>query len=143
MGFRIRSTLFQCTTRPPLHSTTLHHHYTSALATHSLKSLELLHSHLLPFPLYRCTIQAPRQSIATTPTSKLKFNSLTSHYNTAIPPFFKHSTGNPSSPGALPDFVHSLPPYFLQRFALSFKSPNTGICQLPTTLIFNNLITNK
>ena len=43
--------------------------------------LKLLHSHLSPFPLYRGTIQAPRQSIGTAPVSKLKFNSLTSHYN--------------------------------------------------------------
>ena len=57
-----------------------------------------------------CTIQAPRQSIGTTPISKLKFDSRTSHSNTAIPPFFKHSTGNPSSPGASPDSFHSLPP---------------------------------
>ena len=39
--------------------------------------LELLHSHLCPFPLDRGTTQAPRQSIGTTPISRLKFNSLT------------------------------------------------------------------
>ena len=40
--------------------------------------LEMLHSHLSHFPLYRGTIHAPRQSIAigTTPISKLTFNSL-------------------------------------------------------------------
>ena len=71
-----------------------------------LMSLELLHSYLSPCPLYRGTIQAPRQFVGITPILKLKFNSLTSHSNTAIPPFFKHSTGNPSSPGALSDFIY-------------------------------------
>ena len=33
--------------------------------------LELLHSHSSPFPLYRGTIQAPRQSIGTTPIQNL------------------------------------------------------------------------
>ena len=32
-------------------------------------------------------------------------NRLTSHSITAIPPVLKKSTGNPSSPGALPDFI--------------------------------------
>ena len=67
--------------------------------------LELLHSHLSPAPLYRGTIHAPRQSICTTPISKLQFISLTSRSNTAIPPFFKHFKGNQSSPGAFPDFI--------------------------------------
>ena len=61
-------------------------------------------------------MQAPRKSIGTNPISKLKFNSLTRHYNTA----FKHFTGKPSIPGALPDDFFSF----------------TGIRQLPTTLIF-------
>ena len=42
-------------------------------------------------PFVQGSIQAPRQSIGATPKLKLKFNSLTSHSNTAIPPFFKHS----------------------------------------------------
>ena len=65
-----------------------------------------------------------------TPISKLQFNSLTSHPKTAIPPFFKHSTGNPSSPGAFPDFISfTYSPISSNYFALSFKSPNTGIRQ--------------
>ena len=55
-------------------------------------------------------ILAPCEFIGTTPISKHMFNSLTCHSSTAIPPFFKHSTGNPSSPGALPISFHSLPP---------------------------------
>ena len=55
--------------------------------------------------LYRGTIHAPCQFIGTTPISKPAFNSVTSHSNTAIPPYFKHSTGNSSSPGALPDSI--------------------------------------
>ena len=62
--------------------------------------LELLHSHSSPFPFYRGTIHAPRQSKGTTPKSKFTFNSLTSHSNTSIPPFFKSS-----NPGALPDLI--------------------------------------
>ena len=96
--------------------------------------LELLHSHLSPFILHRGTIQAPRQSIGTTPISKLKFYSLTSNSNTAIPPFFKHSTGNQSSPGALPDFISFIAsPTSSNDIALSFKSPNTGIRQISPT----------
>ena len=43
----------------------------------------------------------------------------------------RHSTGNPSSPGTLPDCYFDI--------TLSFKSPSTCIHQLPNTLIFASL----
>ena len=54
--------------------------------------------------------------------------------------FFKHSTGYPSSPGALPDLISFTASLTSSNdIALSFKSHNTGIRQLPTSLIFASL----
>ena len=41
---------------------------------------------------------------------------LTSHSNTEIPPFFKHSIGNSSRPGALPDYRLQLHTYQAKWF---------------------------
>ena len=80
-------------------------HSTICTTHNKLIPFELLHSYLPPFPLYRGTIHAPRQSIGTTPTSKHRFKGLTRHYFTAILPFVKHSTGYPPRPGALYDLI--------------------------------------
>ena len=114
--------------------------YNLLTTLNKLIPLEMLHSYLSPFPFYRGTIHAPRQSIGTTPILKLMFNSLTSHSNTAIPPFFKYSTGNTSSPGALRYFISFTASLTsTSDIILPFKSPNNGIRQLPTTLIFASL----
>ena len=109
--------------------------WSNNLPTNSTNSYLLsCYIHMSPSPLYRGTIHAPRQSIGITPKSKLKFNSQTSHSITAIPPFFKHFTGNPSSPGALPDSFHSLPPLLPLTILLLFHSnlptPVSANCQL-------------
>ena len=92
----------------------------------------MLHSHLSPFPLYRGTIQAPRQSIGTTPISKLKFNSLTSHSNTAVPPL----NIQPEIHTALELYkisFHSLPPLLpptILLFDSNLPTPASANCQL-------------
>ena len=71
--------------------------------------LELVY---LPLPLFRGTIHLLREYIGTTPISKLALNSLTSYSNTAMPPFFKHSAGNPSA--MEPSVFHLI--HFLYRY---------------------------
>ena len=91
-----------------------------------------------PFLLCWGTIHTPCLSLGTTPITKLAFNSHTIHSNTAIPPFFKHSTGNPS---ALEPYLISFTASLTSSIdtARSFNSPITGICQSPLTFIFTSL----
>ena len=104
---------------------------TTRVTTFILVTFLFVHEH------YTC----PRQSIGTTPISKLTFKCLTRDSNTAVPPFFKHSTENTSKPGPYPISFYSLPRVLLLSiFALIFNLLNTGIRLSPNIFIFASLI---
>ena len=54
---------------------------------------------------HRGTIHAPRKSMGTTTRSIHSFNGLLNHSNAIIQPYYKHSSGKPSNPGAFTVFI--------------------------------------
>ena len=84
--------------------------------SHSVTALTLLIStlaYMLPTTLYllSCYIHICYPSLCTGALCKTPVHMYNPpcqnlrHSTTEIPPFFKHLTGNPSNPGALPDFI--------------------------------------
>ena len=66
----------------------------------------------------------------------LSFNTITNHSNTVIPPFFKHSTGNPSNTGAFPAFISFTTPNFLYQWWYGDKYDCSNILQVTTIQLF-------
>ena len=95
------------------HPYSFHQHYTTQLTNFNKRILlDLLHSYLPNFPLYRDTIHTNRhQSIGSTPRSKHPFKFHTNHSNPVLPHFFKHSTENSSNLGAFPRFISFTHPH--------------------------------
>ena len=75
-------------------------------------------------------------STGSTPKTKQSFNTITNHSNTVIPPFFKHSTGNPSNTGAFPAFISFTTPNFLYQWRYGGKCDCSNILQVKTIQLF-------
>ena len=108
--------LLYCTFKPLLFISTLPYSWQTTLFKVIL--LELLHSYLLPFPIYMGTIHAPRQYIGIAFISYLAFNTTISPTSLALPyhislhtPMEIHTDLEP-----YPISFHSLPPLLLYRY---------------------------